>query len=454
MTQARQATFSMPLSTGKYLDQTVLLQQGVVVVTGAHNTGKTTFALTSVLPDDTETIYYHDAERSGNKALADFEAQGLKLGHYLDLEARFSPDPKDGQLYLPKTEDLIARLDSNDLPWANSTEQTALQQYWQTVKHDIAEHMTPGKYKVYIHDTIVTLEAGMAAWVTDNKGIGTGKAGWTTYGYGKMWTEGVYPLYRGFLQGIFDRGVELIVLIAHLKSPWFGQGDNAKRIPGKVEPQGKPVLKLISSLMLWLEQSSNPDGAPSGVVLKERLGSLTAAPAVEGAKRRWSPRRKLPRRIPHCVWWQDGDPSIAPLGSIEQYLEHGCDLANPRPGETLSQQTKEMIGHSLSDAQLRYMVAEAEATRAVEQQKLVRSGAAVPTVNGAQALANGSGDLTVPRKTIDDIKERIEQAGGAPMGVDALREQIVGTAPAPVQAKIASAFDIAIGELGYEDGES
>lgn len=431
----------------------VLIHNGVVVVTGAHNTGKTTFALTSVLPDDLGLVYYHDAERSGNRALADFESQGLELGHYLDLEARFSPKPGKGEAYLPKTDDLIARLDQNQLPWATSAEQTALQQYWHHVKSDIAEHMIPGKYKVYIHDTIVTLEAGMAAWVQDHKGLGSGLAGWTTYGYGKMWTEGVYPLYRGFLQGIFDRGIELIILIAHLKSPWFGQGDNAKRIPGKVEPQGKPVLKLLSSLMLWLENADNPDGAPAGIVLKERLGSIKAVATGEDGKKRWSVRRMIPRRIPHCTWFQDADPAIAALGSIEYYLEHGCDLSMPKKGETLSQASKDMIGHTLTDAQMRYMVAEAETSRAVEQQKLVKSGARVPVVNPAQALSNGSGEVTVARAMVDQVKEQIEQAGGAAV-VDTLREQIIGSAPVPVQARVAAAFDIAIKELGYKDGES
>lgn len=423
-------------------DRITLLKKAVVVVMGAHNTGKSTFALTSVLPDDLGLVFYHDAERSANRAIEELERQGLAIGKYIDLEARFSKT-KDGKA-LPSQDDLLTRINSGNLPWASDAEKTALIQYWHSVKQDVYQQLEQDKYKVYIHDTIVTLEAGMAAWVESHKGIGEGKAGWLTYGYGKMWTEGVYPLYRGFIQGIFDRGVDLIILVAHLKSPWFGEGKNAKRIPGKVEPQGKPVLKLISSLMIWLTQSLNPDGAPAGIIFKERLGKIEAVKPANGGKRRWRNRRMLPLRIPHCTWWQD--PDYGELGSIEYYLEHGCDLTQPKAGETLSKQEQDMIGHTLTDAQMRYMIAEAETNRALAQKDLVSRGVAVPVIDPAKALKDGQGELTISRTMIDSVKGLITKDAST-TDLPTLKSQIVGSAPIPLQVKLASAFDLALTEL-------
>jgi hypothetical protein len=148
----------------------------------------------------------------------------------------------------------------------------------------------------------------------------------------------MYRTYRQFFSSLFDRGVKVINLVSHLKNPWQ---DN-RPVPGKVAPGGKPLLYLLSSLVIWLvNEPANQDGAPAGLVLKERLGNLE----VKNGK--WKPRRMIPQRIPHCTW-----------DDIRDYLVDGCDLSNPalqmKPAE------RQMISELLTNEQLKLMILSAE----------------------------------------------------------------------------------------------
>ena len=166
-------------------------------------------------------------------------------------------------------------------------------------------------------------------------------AGVSSKAHGRFWTEGVYPLYEQFIGAIHARGVERIILNSHLKTPW----EDNRPVPGKVAPAGKKLLYRMSSLMLWLVNDfGNADGAPAGLVLKERLGQLM--PDEDGV---WRTKRMLPRRIPHCTWVD-----------VNRYLKEGCDLADPAPGEMPSGSEMDMISELLSDAQMQLMILAAE----------------------------------------------------------------------------------------------
>jgi hypothetical protein len=223
----------------------------------------------------------------------------------------------------------------------------ALRGYYEYILNDLDKNLVQGKYKVYIHDTLEKLEAGMAAWAESN----ITRFGFTSVSsarkYGKIWSAVIYPLYEQIVSAIFSRGVEVIIFCSHLRTPWEGN----KPVPGKVEPSGKKLLHRLSSLMLWLTNDpSNEDGAPAGLVLKERLGNLDV---VDG---KWKPRRMLPKRIPHCTW-----------EDVKDYLEEGCNLSDPAPGEVMSQDERRMTSRFLSDEQIALMVADAETERLQKQ---------------------------------------------------------------------------------------
>jgi len=303
----------------------------VIIITGARGTGKSTLAATYLPPAEIGKVYVHDSEHSMNQIRSELKASGLDFGKYVDLE-QFFPD-------LPKDDDLLNRLEKGDLPWVDPKVQSPLIRYYQFVIEDLSKNLTKDKYKVYILDTGEKFEAGMAAWVEANKK----KAGVTTLAYGKLWTEGVYPLYRQFFSALFARGIETAIVCFHLKTPWEGN----RPVAGKVEPSGKKLLYFLSKLMIWLvHDSRNADGAPAGCVLKERLVSLKPNP---NSRDGWSRRRMLPERIPHCTWADIGD-----------YLETGCNLANPREGERMNESELEMISELMTDKQMELMILSAQ----------------------------------------------------------------------------------------------
>jgi len=298
----------------------------LIVITGARGVGKTTFAATfsPATKEAMSRVFWHDSEQSANRVRKDFEDAKMPFGYYMNLGSRFSD--------LESSEDLLAKINKGELPWVSANQRGTLSSYYEYILNDIDKNLTPGRYDIYVHDTLEKLESGMMAWVENNKR----KAGVTSVAFGKLWSEGVYPLYEMLIESLFSRGVKTIILASHLKNPWEG----GRPIPGKVAPSGKKLLYKLSSLMIWLvNERSNETGTPAGLILKERMGKIVPKNGT------WQPRRMLPERIPHCTW-----------ADIDRYLTDGCDLSNPATGETMSRQEKDMISELLTDEQMKLMI--------------------------------------------------------------------------------------------------
>ena len=297
----------------------------LMVITGPRGVGKTMLAGT-FMPATKEAmarVFWHDSEQSANRMNSSYNKAGMPLGYYHNIGSRFSE--------VGSTDDLISQINQGEFPWVSEQKQGALIDYYQHTLKDIDENLEYGKFDVYVHDTLEKLEAGMAAFVDNNKRV----SGVRSVAYGKLWSDGVFPLYEALVEALYARGVKTIILTSHLKNPWV---DN-KPIVGKVAPSGKKLLYKLSSLMIWLVNNrKNADGAPAGLILKERMGNLIAVDGV------WKPRRMLPERIPHCTWVD-----------INNYLENGCDLANPAEGESMSDREREMISELITDEQMRLM---------------------------------------------------------------------------------------------------
>lgn len=358
----------------------------LVVITGARNTGKSVLAATYLDPGESHKVYVHDSENSMNRVLVSLKAQGKEFGRYVDLKARFSD--------LPGEEDLLGRINNGQLPWVGEKGKSSLMDYYQYIISDLNDNMEPGKYTVYVHDTLEKLEAGMAAWVDNNRK----KSGVTTSAHGKLWTEGVFPLYENLLSALYDRGIQTVIMCSHLKTPWEGN----RPVIGKVTPSGKKLLYRLSSLFLWLvNDRRNTDGAPAALVLKERMGSLQV---VDGE---WKIRRMLPERIPHCTW-----------KDIRHYLKEGCDLENPALGESMSNGERELISELMTDEQMRLMLMDAEKELIEARQSAVLSGgigALVPVVMEPEPdpFEQTVKQMIAENKTEQEIKE----ATGRPLPV-------------------------------------
>lgn len=384
----------------------MLLTNAVIVVTGARGTGKSLFAATYAPPKSLNQVFYHDSERSANRTVQDLSAQGTAFGHYGDLQAQFKN--------LPSDDDLLHRIGRGNLPWMDNKEKSALSRYYEYILHDIDTNLTQDKYKVYVLDTLEKFESGMVAWCEEHKKEAGAIGGAFSSRGGQFWWGAYYPLYEAIFSGIFNRGVETIILCSHLKNAWHGN----KPVPGKVDMSGKPLLAKLASFMVWLvNDRKNPNGEPAGLVLKERLGKLS----IVGDS--WQIRRMVPERIPVCTW-----------AEIERYLEQGCDLTNPAPGETLSKAEKEMISELLTDEQMKLMILDAEkeleeARGVVEMDLPTTDTPVVFSVNPkVQEMVNKATEMGITAENRDEVRQALISTWPLPLQKLGQAEKVVDEA--------------------------
>lgn len=307
----------------------------LITATGAKGTGKTTFMCEFLKPSEIGLTVYVDNENSGNRFRQQINDDGLDFGQYINTMERFTK--------LPSDDDLLDRITNGKVPWASDTEKHTLIDFFKYFMREVSQ-IPRNKYKSFVIDTGEHVEAGMAAYVDVNKKQFGVTNDWT------LWTMGVYPLYRFILQGIWDRGIPNILIGFHIKDAAEGWGKSYRKIPGKVKPSGKPILKQLSSLMVWLvNDSRNPNGEPAALTLKERMGITKA----NRERDEWDNRTMIPKRIPTCTWEE-----------IRRYLKEGYNISNPKSTEIPSDGEMDMISELLNDAQTRLMIEEAK----VEQQ--------------------------------------------------------------------------------------
>jgi hypothetical protein len=280
-------------------------------------------------PRDLKACYYVDTEYSANNVVAQLEEAGLAFGRYVNVQDRFRD--------LPGGQDLLDHIAAGELPWVTQAQKNALADFYAWLVADLAENLQDGQYRQVVIDTVERIEAGMAAWVEKNKRA----TGWSTKAYGKFWNEGVYPLYENLFAAMYQRGVEVVTVASHLRTPWEGD----RPVVGKVAPSGKRILYQLSQLFLWLvNEPGNADGAPAALVLKERMGKLDPDGELG-----WIVQRALPRRLPVATWQAIADYQVEP-----------ADLKNPRAGEVPTDEEATMMSELLSDAQMRLMILTAE----------------------------------------------------------------------------------------------
>lgn len=299
----------------------------IIVVTGSRASGKTTALARFPRPSELSKMMFIDTEDSASDIIESNKAMKVDFGEYVRAYERFKPN---GNML-----DLIAK---GNLPWVSAQQRSALQNYYDWFIEMLNQKLEQDKFKFLAIDTIEPIEAAMTAWVESNRQ----KSGWSgNKAFGRLETEGVRPLYENLLEAIARRGVEYILLSSHLKRVW----ENDKPILNKLEPGGRiVVLSRLSSRMFWLvPEPSNADGAPAAIVLKARKASESIS------KNEWITKRPLPRRIPHFT-----------RADLERYEAQGCDLINPKVGETITPAEQEMISEFLTDEQMRLMVLGAE----------------------------------------------------------------------------------------------
>lgn len=354
------------------------VQDGTIVITGGKGVGKTTLAATYAPPGLEHRVFWHDSERSANNIALQLKDMGTGFGHYRNLSSRFDN--------LPGEADLLARIEAEDLPWVGARQRSALADYYLFTIRDLNANMAQGQFDVYVHDTIETLEAGMAAYVAQNKKV----TGWTRDTHGRMWSEAVYPLYDHLIESLFTRGVKTVILCSHLKTPW----ENNQPVPNAVKPAGKKILYRLSTLMLWLVKGED---APAALVLKERLGKLSA-----GEDGYWDVQRMLPERIPVCTWREIG-----------RYLREGYEAGTP--GETMTEDEKRMISDLLTDRQMDLMIYTAK-----ERSQGEAPAKVLPEV----------------QQEVDEVRAKADEMRESGMGLDEIRPKLLDKHSIPIVMRV------------------
>lgn len=310
--------------------------QKLIVCTGARGSGKTTFAATYEDPINLPKVVYADSEKSANRFREQLSLAGLPdFGLYIDLE------DVERRFGFPKENDLLDRLSKGEMPWANAGEQGAMLGYYTYILDQLSK-IPYGKYDTFVLDVAEKFEYGMRAWCeVQVKKLAMSKD------HGKMENALVRPLYESFLNALWGRGIQTIILNFHLRNVW----DKAtqKPVANKVQMSGNVVLYKRASLMLWLvADGRNPNGEPAGLVIKERMESV----GVKDGK--WNIRRVIPPRIPVCTWEE-----------IRRYEKDGYNIGAPKETEVLSKGEQDMISEMYNDAQMALMLKDLE----LEQQK-------------------------------------------------------------------------------------
>lgn len=378
--------------TDKQGEPLTLSTNQLVIITGARGTGKTTLAATYLPPSQIGKVVYIDNENSANNFRRNLFALGKDFGYYVSTMERFANMPTDN--------DLLDRIAKGDAPWVGKNEQSMFVDFFLYLMEEIKK-IARDKYKVLVVDTGERLEAGMAAFVEANKR----RFGVTDTSYGKLWTNGVYPLYTHLLQGVWDRGIDTVILTFHLKNVW----ENKRPVPGKVTHAGKKLLYYLSSLMIWLvNDSRNPNGEPAGLVLKERLGHV----GIKGDA--WDIKTMLPPRVPICTW-----------ANINDYLEKGYDVAHPQPEEMVSSDEHNMISELLNDTQIRLMLEDAAIEREENAIQMAQAGL-LPTMETESVEISDNGDSDLPHSKPDAIIKWMTMGRLVPELLAKLREKEIG----------------------------
>jgi hypothetical protein len=320
----------------------------VVVVTGGYGTGKSTFTLsTGATPARMVVIDFEKSQKG-------FAAQ-LPCLAYHDLQSIMSTKYPTGY----KMIELLAEVEA------------------------ILGALKDGAQDVIVLDNASPLEDAITAYVEGHPGEFGHSAGQYQSMSGLKWGD-VKTKYQQLLTRWVSRA-KMIFIVVHLRDKWVGNTVQKDAFGKPVqEPKGKETLDQLSSLFVWLE--AGPGGVPAAKVLKCRVDRKvyiddpddppTGIPADAIAALKGEPGLisipVLPLRLPKATWPE-----------IREYMRNPADLANPKPGEKLSER-------DMSDddrLRLRSIIAMAEAEK-VNTEKALADAKVQPTSSNVPVRTN------------------------------------------------------------------
>lgn len=201
---------------------------GVIHITGGHDSGKTTFALECGA--DPSRILFFDDDVKGRATITELQKAGVKFGRYVDMV----------NLAEKKTE-----YDFH----------TDMVKIIRGIKQD--------EFDAIIWDTWSSFAATCHSYVL--KHPREFRENWAPMGTIKgaqQWQEA--RRYEAALVNYMAQRTKTLILITHLKDYYAGK----VKVPGKQVPNSSNVLERIPRFRVWLRQNPNGRPVPVGLVLK------------------------------------------------------------------------------------------------------------------------------------------------------------------------------------------
>jgi hypothetical protein len=242
---------------------------GVIQVTGEHDTGKTTFALECGAAP--EKILFLDDDLKGRATVQELENAGVKFGRYVDLVAL-----GDGK----------AELDYHN----------AVMKVIQEIK--------PGEFDAIIWDTWTHFANTTHAYVLTNPT--EFKKNWAPMGTIKgaqQWQEA--RRYEAKIISYLQTLAPTVILVTHLKDQYMGK----VKVPGKQVPANSNALDRVLRFRIWLRLNPTGRAVPIGLCMKR----LDKKHVQNGVIRTVNvlPRKLVPADTDLSLWdtiwkyWQD-----------------------------------------------------------------------------------------------------------------------------------------------------
>lgn len=261
------------------------LLNGIIHITGEHDTGKTTFALECGASPD--KICFFDDDVKGRATLLDLTQAGYPLGQYHDLTKM-----KQGKNELQFHSDVL----------------------------DIIHSIKPGQFDAIIFDTWSYFAKTCHSFVARNPQ--KFRQNWNPMGKIKgaqQWQEAAR--YEAAIANYLASVSKTVILITHLKD--FYQND--VKVPGKSIPDSGKTLDTIPRLRIWLRQNPDNRPVPIGLILK-RIDKKV----LDGNKLRTKcvlPRKITPNDDESSLWdtiwryWDNpvGDRALLPEEMPDEY---------------------------------------------------------------------------------------------------------------------------------------
>lgn len=282
--------------------------QGIVLITGEHDTGKTTLALESCL--DPSRICFFDDDVKGRATVNDMRADGILFGRYEDLT---TIDSK-----------------TNEIQFHNRC-------------MDLIESIKPDQYDVLIWDTWTRFQKTFHPIVEASPGKFRVK--WSPMGQIKgaqQWQEAAK--YEAGVVNQLQEKVPLVILIVHLKDSYIGGQKTGKMVPA----HGK-ALNRICRLKLWTRHNPNSP-VPIALILKRYDKKVF----VDGKGLRTVsvlPRKITPRPWPSTnIEGSRGDDESL-WDTVQWYIDNPYGRRAPHPEETPDEFELSILDNTLTDDQ-------------------------------------------------------------------------------------------------------